>query len=48
MGCLREAADTFIVMEAIIMEIKGVNAVRDLDPVSGMVLLNLIDERGDR
>lgn len=48
MGCLREAADTFIVMEAIIMEIKGVNAVRDLDPVSGVVLLNLIGERGDR
>ena len=43
MGCLREVADTFIVMEAIIVEIKGVNAVRDLDPVSQMVLLKLID-----
>ena len=42
-GCLRGAAKTFLVMEAVIMEIKGVNAVRDLDPLSGMVLLKLVD-----
>jgi hypothetical protein len=30
-------------MEAIIIEIKGVNAVRDLDPPSQMVLLKMID-----
>ena len=40
-GCMRENAKTFLVLEAIIMEIKGVNAVRELDPVSGMVLLNV-------
>ena len=40
-GCMREKAETFLVLEAIIMEIKGVNAVRELDPVSGMVLLKL-------
>jgi predicted DNA-binding protein with PD1-like motif len=40
-GCLREFAETFIVMEAIILEITGVNAARDLDPLSGMVLLKL-------
>jgi predicted DNA-binding protein with PD1-like motif len=40
-GCLREKAETFLVLEAIIIEIKGVNAVRELDPVSGMVLLKV-------
>ncbi|MDI6801300.1 MAG: DNA-binding protein [Thermodesulfovibrionales bacterium] len=41
MGCMRENAETFLVLEAIIMEIKGVNAVRELDPVSKMVLLKI-------
>jgi len=41
-GCLREAAKTFLIMEAVIVEIKGVRAVRDLDPASNMVLLRLL------
>ena len=41
MGCLREKSETFLVLEAIIIEIKGVNAIRELDPVSGMVLLKV-------
>jgi uncharacterized protein len=41
-GCLREMADTFIVLECIILEMKGINAIRKLDPASGMVLLNLL------
>lgn len=40
-GCLREKGKTFIVMEAVIVEIKGVNAVRDLDSITDMVLLKL-------
>lgn len=40
-GCMREGAQTFLVLEAIIMEIKGVTAARELDPVSGMVLLKV-------
>ncbi|MCX5807129.1 MAG: DUF296 domain-containing protein [Proteobacteria bacterium] len=40
-GCLREMADTFIVLECIILEIKGIDAIRKLDPASGMVLLDL-------
>lgn len=40
-GCLREMSETFLVLEAIIMEIEGVNASRELDPVSGMALLRL-------
>ena len=40
-GCMRENAETFLVLEAIIMEIEGVNAMRELDPISGMALLKL-------
>jgi predicted DNA-binding protein with PD1-like motif len=38
-GCLREASEAFLVLEAVVMEIVGVTAVRELDPESGMVLL---------
>ena len=40
-GCLREMSETFLVLEAIIMEIDGINASRELDPVSGVALLSL-------
>ncbi len=40
-GCLRAKAETFLVLEAVIVEIEGVNAVRELDPVSGLALLKL-------
>jgi predicted DNA-binding protein with PD1-like motif len=40
-GCMRQNAETFLVLEAIIMEIKGVNAVRELDPLSGLALLKV-------
>ena len=40
-GCLREHSETFLVLEAIVIEIEGVTAKRELDPVSGMVLLKL-------
>jgi uncharacterized protein len=40
-GCLREFAKTFLVMEAVIMEIKGTEARRSLDDLSKMVLLDL-------
>jgi uncharacterized protein len=40
-GCLRDKGKTFIIMEAVIVEIKGVDAVRDLDSVTNMVLLKL-------
>ncbi len=41
MGCLREESETFLVLEVIIMEITGINAVREPDPVSGLTLLKL-------
>jgi len=40
-GCLREMSETFLVLEAIVIEIKGVTAVRAFDPASGLALLKL-------
>jgi uncharacterized protein len=39
-GCLREFAKTFLVMEAVIMEIKDIEARRSLDELSNMILLD--------
>lgn len=41
MGCLREKSETFLVLETIIIEIKGIKAKREFDPVSGLTLLKL-------
>jgi len=40
-GCLRQKSETFLVLEAVIVEIEGVDAVREFDPVSGLTLLRL-------
>jgi uncharacterized protein len=40
-GCLRGASQTFLVLEVIIIELDGINAQRELDPSSGLVLLKL-------
>ncbi len=40
-GCLREKSETFLVLEAVIVEIEGVDAAREIDPVSGLTLLRL-------
>ncbi len=40
-GCLRENAETFLVLEAVITEIEGINVSRELDPASNMVLLKV-------
>lgn len=40
-GCLRKNSETFLVLEAVIIEIEGIDAKRELDPVSGMVLLKI-------
>ena len=40
-GCLREIAETFLVLEAVIIEIEGINAQRKFDPASGLTLLEL-------
>ncbi len=40
-GCVRNKSETFLVLEAVIIELEGINAVREFDPVSGMALLKL-------
>jgi predicted DNA-binding protein with PD1-like motif len=40
-GCLRGESETFLVLEAVIMEIKGVTATRELDPSVGLALLKV-------
>lgn len=40
-GCLRGNSETFLVLEAVIIEIEGIEARRELDPESGLVLLKL-------
>ncbi len=41
LGCLRDKSETFLVLEAIIIEIEGINAKREIDPAVGMALLKL-------
>lgn len=40
-GCLRENAETFLVIEAVIIELEGIHATREVDPEIGMALLKL-------
>ena len=40
-GCLREKAETFLVLEAVIIEMEGIHATREVDPEIGMALLKL-------
>ena len=41
MGCMREKTETFLVLEAVVIELEGITAVREFDPVSGLTLLKL-------
>lgn len=40
-GCMREKTETFLVLEAVIIELEGIKAVREFDPVAGLTLLKL-------
>ncbi len=40
-GCMREKSETFLVLEAVIIEMEGITAVREFDPGSGLTLLKL-------
>ena len=44
-GCLRRDSEAFLVLEVVITEILGVDATRELDQESGMVLLRLASQR---
>lgn len=40
-GCVREKAETFLVLEVFMIEILDIEAVRELDPATGLSLLRL-------
>lgn len=41
-GCLRGNSETFLIIEAVILEITGINAHRELDKKTGLSLLKLL------
>jgi len=41
-GCLREKAETFLVLEAIIIEMEDIDAIREIDPAIGMPILKML------
>lgn len=40
-GCMRENSEAFLILEAVIMELDGIDAKRELDPKVGLPLLKL-------
>ncbi len=40
-GCLRERGEVFLIIEAVIIEIKGISAERVFDPATGLNLLKI-------
>ncbi|MFA5146621.1 MAG: DUF296 domain-containing protein [Candidatus Omnitrophota bacterium] len=40
-GCVRKGSKVFLVIEAVIFELKGVKAAKDLDPSTGLNLLQI-------
>ncbi|RME65131.1 MAG: DNA-binding protein [Nitrospirae bacterium] len=43
LGCLRQSSEVFLVIEAIVLEIEGINAKRVFEPEAALALLNFID-----
>jgi len=41
-GCLRGNSKVFLVIEAVVLELKGVKAHKDIDPKTGLNLLRII------
>lgn len=40
-GCVRKKSEVFLVIEAIVFELKGVKAAKDIDPKTGLNLLRI-------
>lgn len=41
-GCVRELSKVFLVMEAVVFELEGIKATKDIDPKTGLNLLKII------
>jgi hypothetical protein len=40
-GCVRKATKVFLVVEAVLFELKGIKAAKDIDPATGLNLLRI-------
>jgi predicted DNA-binding protein with PD1-like motif len=41
-GCLRGKSKVFLVIEAVLLELKGIKASKEIDPQTGLNLLRII------
>ena len=41
-GCVRKDSKVFLVIEAVVFELKGVKAIKAIDPKTGLNLLNIL------
>ena len=41
-GCIRKKTEVFLVIEAVVFELKGVKATKDIDPKTGLNLLRIL------
>lgn len=41
-GCVRGSSKVFLVIEAVVLELKGIKAKKDIDPATGLNLLKII------
>jgi predicted DNA-binding protein with PD1-like motif len=42
MGCVRKNARVFLVIEALMLELSGIDAVKDIDPETGLNMLKIL------
>ena len=42
MGCVRKNARVFLVIEALMLELSGIKAVKEIDPATGLNMLKLL------
>ncbi|MCM8761100.1 MAG: DUF296 domain-containing protein [Candidatus Omnitrophica bacterium] len=40
-GCVRKKSQVFLVIEAVVLELKGIKATKDIDPSTGLNLLKM-------
>lgn len=41
-GCIRKKSKVFLVIEAVVFELKGINATKEIDPRTGLNLLKIL------
>ncbi len=44
-GCIRDSVEVFLVMEAVIIEMNGINVEKIQDPLTGLSILNIINNQ---